>query len=467
MHSIEQPDDWVLDPAAAAMLGAELACRHSVLPLGFDERHNTLHLAMTRPDDMLRREALQAAIAGKARLQWHVAKEHVVSEGLSRCYGEAAAKPWLVVLDSQEREQIDVAVIRLVDDLIRRAVEEGASDLHLTPIGEGLIARIRVDGIMRDLTRLSAAREMVVNRLKVMSSLDVGECRRPQDGRLQRLVAARWITLRISTFPMLQGESVVLRIHDRERKPASLAALGLDEATLAGVQAVLDAPPGLIVISGPTGSGKTTTLYAMLQALNDGSRHLITLEDPVEHEVAGVSQASVDESRALDFASGIKALLRHDPDVLMVGEIRDGASCRMAIRAALSGLRVLASVHADHSMGVVGRLLELGADRNELADTLAAALSQRLLRRSDGTGRLAVLEVFSFLPTARAAVKRSAPAAEVTRGGLLHGLTLAQSAAALLAAGRVEAKEVQRVFGTEIVPHHQEEQGCALSDPIS
>ncbi len=463
LPSLTHPDDWIADPVAVSALDKAVAVRHSVLPIGFNAATGHLHLAMTRPEDSLRRRELDAVVNPRHTLRWHRATDDVVREGLQRCYGASAdafASPQTEVTSGDADE--DQRAVRLVDELLHGAVAWRASDLHVLPGPRVTRVRTRVDGHLRDFREVDGSdTSAVINRIKVMSSLDVAETRRPQDGRMQRLVSARPVDMRVSTFPLLHQESVVVRLHDKACAPGSLSALGLDAATLADIHAVLDGPPGLVISCGPTGSGKTTTLYALLKSMDDGTRSLMTLEDPVEHALEGVAQASVDPSRAIDFASGIRALLRQDPDVLLVGEIRDAESCRMAVRAALSGMRVLATLHADSSSLAVTRLVELGADPNELASTLVAVLAQRLLRRRDQAGRSLLLEILRVCPEIRTAIKRAADADTIARLAFSHRPRLEQLAWDAVRSGDIDRADVVRTFGHQTLHLNKEAQGCA------
>ncbi len=448
------PEAWVVDPVAVAMVDAGLACQHAVLPLGFDTRTRQLHLALTRPQDRLRREALCSGLKVECELVWHAATEAVVQEGLYRCYGHSTGSVQGVAFrhgQTQAPDDEDTYIVQLVDSLLHQAVAAGASDVHITPQCGELCIRIRRDGHMESLASVDAQwADSLAIRLKVMANLDVAETRRPQDGRFERLVCARRVDLRLSSFPIMYGENIVIRLHDHERCPANLASLGLDSATVDEFQVLLEAPPGLTVVCGPTGSGKTTTLYALLDALDDGTRSLMTLEDPVEYPLPGIVQASVDPSRAIDFASGARALLRQDPDVLMLGEIRDQASCRVAVRAALSGVRVLATLHASDSCIAIERLFELGATAGELAATLTGVIAQRLLRLQDGTGRRAVFEVLTGSSEVRAGIVEGLTPAQMSAIAFPETMRLWQQAAESALGGRIDNSEVKRVLG--VVP---------------
>ncbi len=278
----------------------------------------------------------------------------------------------------------DVAapVVRAVDDLLGTAVRERASDLHLEVFDGELRVRMRVDGAfirLEDPARSLAGPMM--SRVKVLAGLDIAETRRPQDGRIRVQSAGRPVDLRVSTLPTHGGESVVVRILDAPAQGRRLADLGLSSAALAGIERVLVRPQGLLAVTGPTGSGKTTTLYGVLDRLKTPGRKLITVEDPVEYEVDGITQIALAPAVGLTFAAAVRAFLRHDPDVIMVGEIRDEATARVAVQAALTGHLVLTTLHAGDSVGVIARLVDMGIEPYLIAAALQGVVAQRLVPR--------------------------------------------------------------------------------------
>ena len=278
----------------------------------------------------------------------------------------------------------DVAapVVRAVDDLLGTAVRERASDLHLEVFDGELRVRMRVDGAfvrLEDPARSLAGPMM--SRVKVLAGLDIAETRRPQDGRIRVHSAGRPVDLRVSTLPTHGGESVVVRILDAPAQGRRLADLGLSSAALEGIERVLVRPQGLLAVTGPTGSGKTTTLYGVLDRLNTPGRKLITVEDPVEYEVDGITQIALAPAVGLTFAAAVRVFLRHDPDVIMVGEIRDEATARVAVQAALTGHLVLTTLHAGDSVGVIARLLDMGIEPYLIAAALQGVVAQRLVPR--------------------------------------------------------------------------------------
>lgn len=276
----------------------------------------------------------------------------------------------------------EAPVVQLVNQLLRRAVRTRASDLHIEPHEEGLRARIRVDGTLQqafDRTDVPARR--VVSRLKVMSGLDIAETRLPQDGRIALRLGGKAVDVRISTLPGPHGERVVLRLLDRSGGLLAPEDLGLDADKQALLHRLAACPNGIILATGPTGSGKTTTLYSLLQLADRRQRNILTVEDPIEYELPGISQCQVNSEIGMTFARGLRSVLRQDPDVILVGEIRDGETAQVAAEAALTGHLVFSSVHANNPLATVVRLRELGVENYLVSATLRGVIAQRLLRR--------------------------------------------------------------------------------------
>ena len=282
------------------------------------------------------------------------------------------------LLDSQD----DAPVIRLINALIAEAVKTRASDIHVEPYERSLSIRLRIDGVLREILSLPPRMTPVlVSRVKVMARLDIAEKRLPQDGRISIALGGKTVDVRVSTLPSRFGERVVMRILDKDSARLDLDALGMPADTLQRLKFALQRPNGVILVTGPTGSGKTTTLYAALNLLNDPSRNILTVEDPVEYAIDGVGQTQVNSKIGMTFATGLRAILRQDPDVVMVGEIRDGETAEVAIQAALTGHLVLSTVHTNSAVGAVTRLRDMGAEPFLLSSTITAVLAQRLVRR--------------------------------------------------------------------------------------
>jgi len=278
-------------------------------------------------------------------------------------------------------------VLRLLDSLLYDALQEGASDLHLETHAQGARVRYRIDGVMAEVRHIDgmALAEQLVSRLKVMAELDIGERRLPQDGRFKLRVQSREVDFRLSIMPSVFGEDAVVRLLDRSRieqqgSSLSLQALGFDEATRGELRALAAQPHGMLLVTGPTGSGKTTTLYALLSETHSGAEKTITIEDPVEYQLSGVVQIPVNDKKGLSFARGLRSVLRHDPDRVMVGEIRDAETAQIAVQAALTGHVVFSSVHANSAFDVIGRFMHMGLDLYNVVSALNGVLAQRLVR---------------------------------------------------------------------------------------
>jgi general secretion pathway protein E len=282
------------------------------------------------------------------------------------------------LLDSQD----DAPVIRLINGLISEAISQNASDIHIEPYENTVIVRIRIDGVLREILEAPVrARARLVSRIKVMARLDIAEKRLPQDGRISLTLGGRAVDVRVSTLPSRYGERVVLRLLDKDQGLKSLDALGMAPELLARFKATLATPNGVVLVTGPTGSGKTTTLYGALNLLNDGSRNILTVEDPIEYAVDGVGQTQVNPKIGLSFAAGLRAILRQDPDVIMVGEIRDPETAQIAVQASLTGHLVFSTVHTNNAVAAITRLKDMGVEPYLLASTVRVIIAQRLVRR--------------------------------------------------------------------------------------
>ncbi|MDR3214618.1 MAG: GspE/PulE family protein [Azoarcus sp.] len=379
--------DAMIDPAALALVPETLARRHTALPLAHDEAAATLTVAMADPQDISALDALAAHCGPGIRLRPALAAESDIREALDRHYGHRLAIDDIL----QELETATPAaalhetghpLMRLVDALLIDAVKATASDIHFEPEAGFLRIRYRVDGILHQARALHIGHwPAMAVRLKVMAGLNIAETRVPQDGRVSLTVAGRPIDFRVSSLPTLHGENIVLRILDRRRGIVALDRIGFDPAHLATVARMLAQPEGLILVTGPTGSGKTTTLYAMLDHLDDEAVNIMTLEDPIEYPMARIRQTAAGDATRLGFAAGVRALLRQDPDIILVGEIRDAETAAMAIRAAMTGHRVFATLHTNNAIGAIPRLLDFGIRPALLAGNLRGVIAQRLVRR--------------------------------------------------------------------------------------
>lgn len=286
-------------------------------------------------------------------------------------------------IDDLLAQNDDAPVVRLINALLLEAVKEGASDVHIETEERRLLVRFRVDGILREvISPKRALAPLLVSRIKVMGKLDIAEKRLPQDGRVSLRVGGYDLDVRISTIPSQFGERVVLRLLDRGQTLRGIDHLGLSERDNAVLKRILSLPDGMVLVTGPTGSGKTTTLYAGLDMLNDRQRNIMTVEDPIEYTMDGVGQMQVNAKTDLSFARGLRAILRQDPDVIMVGEIRDRETAQIAVESAMTGHLVISTLHTNTAIGAVSRLVEMGVERFLLAPMLRGLIAQRLVRRN-------------------------------------------------------------------------------------
>jgi general secretion pathway protein E len=344
-------------------------------------------VALVDPLDPYPPQALALALGAPVSLS--VARAGDVETALERLYGAHGGDAFAIdeEADLADLERLkdmasDAPAIRAINRLIARAVEERASDIHLEATEDSLAVRFRIDGEMREREAFPVTlRAPIVSRIKVMSGLNIAERRVPQDGRLRLAVRGHDIDLRIATSPTINGESVVLRLLDRTNLTLDFTALGFDEETLGKLRRILAQPNGIVLVTGPTGSGKTTTLYAALSELNTPQRKILTIEDPIEYRLAGVNQMQVNPQIGLSFATALRSFLRQDPDVMMVGEVRDLETARVAVQSALTGHTILSTLHTNSAASAVTRLLDMGIEPFLITSTLNAVLAQRLVRR--------------------------------------------------------------------------------------
>jgi general secretion pathway protein E len=367
--------------------------RHArALPIAIDER--TLTLAMADPLDSFAVSSI--GVAAEREVGIRVAVPVELEAAFDRLYRQPGtpdhpqidelASPVHTAVDDDAERLKDLAseapLIRLVNQLISRAVETRASDIHIDVFENRLRLRNRHDGVLHEMEapprRLHAA---IVSRIKIMAALDIAERRLPQDGRIKLAVRGHEIDLRVSTIPSLHGESVVLRILDRSAVHLEFGKLGLDDELRLALCRLLSLPNGIILVTGPTGSGKTTTLYTSLLHLNSVERNIVTVEDPIEYQLPGITQIQVKPQIGLNFASLLRSILRHDPDIIMIGEIRDLETAQIAVQAALTGHLVLSTLHTNSAAGTIARLRDMGLEDYLLTATVNGILAQRLVRR--------------------------------------------------------------------------------------
>lgn len=352
------------------------------VPVGVDD--SCLHVAMADPLDLETLASVQGLADRPVRPV--LATEHDILAAIETRFGAPEHKQ-LADDEAADIEQLrdmasEAPVIRYVNSLISQALSEQASDIHLEPLEEGFRVRYRIDGILEG--RAAPARQMraaVVSRLKLMAGLDIAERRLPQDGRIRTKVLGRDLDLRVATMPTLHGESLALRLLDDATAAAfDLQSLGLGENLLGRMERLAMLPHGLLLVTGPTGSGKTTTLHAALKRVNSTARKIVTIEDPVEYHVEGVNQIHVNPAVGLTFATGLRHIVRQDPDVIMVGEIRDRETAEIAVRAALTGHSVYSTLHTNDAASAITRMVDMGVEHYLLASSLVGVLAQRLVR---------------------------------------------------------------------------------------
>jgi general secretion pathway protein E len=368
---------------------------HGVLAQG-EEQEGVV--VLTRPDATVEgiaelKRVLQRPLVTRAvdaeRFATELARAYNVEAGAAQMTEDLARDTDLARLlqDIPETEDLldsgaQAPVIRMINALLLQAVRERASDIHFEPYETRSVVRFRVDGVLRDVLQPPRALHgALVSRVKIMASLDIAEKRLPQDGRLGLKLGDKQVDVRVSTLPTGPGERVVLRLLDKDSAQLDLTALGMSEATLAAVDRLIREPHGIVLVTGPTGSGKTTTLYAALSRLPRGTLNMMTVEDPVEYALDGVGQTQVNPKIELDFARALRAILRQDPDIIMIGEIRDLETAQIAVQASLTGHLVLATLHTNDAASAMTRLADMGVEPYLLASSLLGVLAQRLVRR--------------------------------------------------------------------------------------
>ncbi|MDH3941195.1 MAG: type II secretion system ATPase GspE [Xanthomonadales bacterium] len=375
-----------------------------ILPIA--EANGDLTVVMANPRDAFARKALAMASGKNIITQVGIASE--IENGIEKLLGGGRSAMGQIVEslgegDEGELEDVEhlrdlaseAPVIRLVNLVMQRAVESRASDIHIEPFENRLKVRYRIDGVLQEVEAPPAkSTAAVISRIKIMAKLNIAERRLPQDGRIMHRVQGKELDLRVSTVPTSHGESVVMRILDRESIVLDFDSLGFDDEIRSGFKKQLEMPHGIILVTGPTGSGKTTTLYTALSALNTPERKIITVEDPVEYQLEGINQIQAKASIGLDFAHALRSIVRQDPDVIMIGEMRDLETARIAIQSALTGHLVLSTIHTNDAAGGVTRMLDMGVEDYLLTSTVNAILAQRLVRTLDPDTR----EPYDVLP---------------------------------------------------------------------
>lgn len=382
----------VVDAEVLDILGQKAARQLRVVPLSFDEQSGRLELAIADTFDVITLDKVKALIDRRIEVVPKMAAINQIDLALDRLYGfDLSIDTILQEIENEtddfssyhgEDEQYSHPMVRLVDALLADAVKQQSSDIHFEPERGFLRVRYRIDGVMRQIRSIHIKYWPAINiRLKVMSNMNIAESNLPQDGRISRLMGSREIDFRVAAQPTIHGENIVLRILDRNQGIIPLEKMGLPSEQLTTVNLIMSRPEGIILVTGPTGSGKTTTLYSMLSAMNNESVNIMTLEDPVEYPIAMIRQSSIGSSGKMNFASGIRSLMRQDPDIILVGEIRDLDTAEQAFRAAMTGHSVLSTLHTNSAIGAIPRLIDLGLAPYVLSSNISGIIGQRLVRK--------------------------------------------------------------------------------------
>ena len=393
----DNPLDWInkIDSEIVGLLPYTFAKRHQILAV-YEENETIYTVSANKPDLSLLTEMRRRL--GKRSQHFQMSQlgfDHLLRQAYDK--GQSEATQMVDDLDDEidlgllagevpEATDLleasdDAPVVKLINALLTQAIREDASDIHLEVFEKRSLVRFRIDGILRDIVEPQRAiHSALISRLKVMSKLDIAEKRLPQDGRISLMVGDRPIDVRVSSIPTQYGERIVLRLLDKQGTSLGLSHLGMDDRTLGIFEQIIKSPHGILLVTGPTGSGKTTTLYAGLTSLDRKKNNILTIEDPVEYDLDGVGQIQVHSKIGLTFASGLRSILRQDPDVVLVGEIRDLETAEIAIQASLTGHLVLSTLHTNTAIGAVTRLIDMGVEDFLIASSLLGLMSQRLVR---------------------------------------------------------------------------------------
>jgi type II secretory ATPase GspE/PulE/Tfp pilus assembly ATPase PilB-like protein len=382
----------VVDPAAIRLIPRDFARRHNLFPVAVDRERRRLILAISDTNNIVALDQVRAQLRGELEVEIRLAGESEIARAIEQFYGHELSIDG--ILHEIETGEIDYQslqasgdeysqpVVRLIAALLADAVERAASDIHFEPEQNFLRIRYRIDGVLRQIRSLHKTYwPAMAVRIKVMSKMNIAETRAPQDGRISLSLTGRQVDFRVASQVTTHGENIVLRILDRQKGIVPLDGLGLAAEQLAMLKKMIVRPEGIILVTGPTGSGKTTTLYSILNHINHDGVNIMTLEDPVEYPMTLIRQTSVNEAAKLDFANGIRSLMRQDPDVILVGEIRDEDTAQMALRAAMTGHQVYSTLHSNNAMGAVPRLVDIGIAPEIMAGNIIGIVAQRLVRR--------------------------------------------------------------------------------------
>ncbi|KPU28063.1 type II secretion system protein E [Caloranaerobacter sp. TR13] len=384
-------DKYFIDPEIPKIIPEKLARRHTLIPIR--KEGNKLIVAMADPLNIFAIDDIK--IATGLDIEPVISTRKNILNAIEQYYGKEIAEK--AVEDFKKQYNVDdingideeiitqinnAPVVRLINSIIKQAVNSRASDIHIEPFENRLRIRFRIDGQLQEIMTPSiSTHSAIVTRIKIMGKMNIAEKRIPQDGRVEINIDGREIDLRISTMPTVYGEKVVIRLLDRGSFLLSKEQLGFIKDNLLRFNKIIKNPNGIILITGPTGSGKTTTLYALLRELNSMDKNIITLEDPVEYKLDGINQVQINNKAGLTFATGLRSILRQDPDIIMVGEIRDEETARLAVRAAITGHLVISTMHTNDASSTVARLIDMGIESYLISSSLVGVISQRLVRK--------------------------------------------------------------------------------------
>ena len=390
--------DYIVDPEIIRLVPEAVARKYSILPLF--KVGDTLTIATTNPQDIIsideirmktRIPAIEAVLASedgiaKAIEQYYAVKGDIndILQGMDSIADsfEVSAEERVEDTKSLEKAAEEAPVVKLVNNIITQSIKDKASDIHVEPEEKLVRIRVRIDGIMREMMTIPKnLRAIIASRIKILAKLDIAESRKPQDGRIELKFQNKSIDLRVSTFPTIYGENIVARILDKSSVLFGLAEMGFSDKDLSDFEKIIAMPYGIILVTGPTGSGKTTTLYAALSAVNSIEKNIITVEDPVEYKLPLIRQAQVNPKAGLTFATGLRSILRQDPDIVMVGEIRDKETADIAIQASLTGHLVFSTLHTNDAPGSIMRLVDMGIEPFLVSSSLVGIIAQRLVRK--------------------------------------------------------------------------------------
>ncbi len=486
-----------VDMSAANLISTTVAKRYQAVPVAFADKR-TLLVAMADPSNVLAVDDIAIMTGHEVRVA--VAPPDDIASLISRLdrLEDVVGSPADLIEEEEDGGEVvalhesseDAPVIKLVNQVVGQAVERGASDIHFAPDGKEVRVRFRIDGVLQDIT--TVPRKMaagVVSRVKIMAELDIAEKRLPQDGRIGLVVDGRHVDLRVVTLPSVNGEGIVMRVLDKSNVVVDLDKLGMSDESRATFEKSCGQTHGAVLVTGPTGSGKSTTLYAALQMLNTPEKNIITVEDPVEYEMSGLTQVQVSTKTGLTFATGLRAMVRADPDVIMVGEIRDRETAQIAVESALTGHLVLSTLHTNDAPSAITRLIEMGIEPFLVASALECVVAQRLARQlcpsckrriiisakvlkengyranmemeayepvgcrrcggSGYRGRIGLYEVMTISPEVQSMALERRPAEEIRDVAVAQGMTrLRDDGLQKVRMGRTSMAEIARVIGS-------------------